>query len=679
MWKCLLAAALPFLFFSPAYAQTIPAADSLRLDSLREVVISATRSLGSRFSQPEAVRRLELSGPRVALHRTAPELLLAAPGIWVQKTNHGGGSPFLRGLTGNQTLILIDGIRLNNSTFRYGPNQYLNTVDPFALEALETLHGSGSVQYGSDAMGGVIQLLTISPGFSGRRYSSGRLLTRLATAGMEQTLRAETAWHSPKIAVHGGLSWRHFGNLLGGDTTGMQSPNDYREYALDLKGRFRAGQRLVITAAQQSLVQRHVQVFHKVALENFATNEFEPQERHLSYLRVEWSSAGRHHTILTAYRQASQEGRNSRKNGSAILRHEKDQVETLGLLWQTNSHWQKNWSSQSGIEIYRDGIGSTRTDIHQTNQNETKLRGLYPDGSIYWNYSAFSLQEWKTNRWTLQGGLRWNGFTALADDKDLGSIRFNGAALVGNAGLLRQWNRKTAAFAAVHTAFRAPNIDDMGTLGIVDFRYEIPNYSLEPEQAINSQVGIRLRDRMFEGELFLYRNKLRGLIARIRVDTQTIQGYPVYQKENTGEAYIQGVETNWLAHFGQRWLLDIGGSWQFGRDLTRREPLRRIPPLNGRIQLAYRTGRWSLAIESLGAQAQNRLAQGDKDDNRIPPGGTPGWWIANLHAGFQYRQMNLNLSFQNIFNRDYRYHGSGVNGYGRSCWLHAEWRLGTKA
>lgn len=74
-------------------------------------------------------------------------------GVFVQKTTHGAGSPFVRGLTGNQTLLLIDDIRLNNSTFRYGPNQYLNTIDAFTLGRAEVLLGSGSVQYGSDALG----------------------------------------------------------------------------------------------------------------------------------------------------------------------------------------------------------------------------------------------------------------------------------------------------------------------------------------------------------------------------------------------------------------------------------------------------------------------------------------------------------------------------------------------
>ena len=67
--------------------------------------------------------------PRAHQFRTTPESLVGTTGVFIQKTNHGGGSPFIRGLTGNQTLILIDGIRVNNSTFRYGPNQYFNTID----------------------------------------------------------------------------------------------------------------------------------------------------------------------------------------------------------------------------------------------------------------------------------------------------------------------------------------------------------------------------------------------------------------------------------------------------------------------------------------------------------------------------------------------------------------------
>jgi outer membrane receptor protein involved in Fe transport len=85
-----------------------------------------------------------------------------------------------QGLTGNQTLILIDGIRLNNSTFRYGPNQYLNTIDPYIIERIEVAKGTGSVQYGTDALGGVIHVLTKEPVFNDKK-KSGRAKRFLST------------------------------------------------------------------------------------------------------------------------------------------------------------------------------------------------------------------------------------------------------------------------------------------------------------------------------------------------------------------------------------------------------------------------------------------------------------------------------------------------------------------
>lgn len=97
--------------------------------------------------------------------RTTPEALMNQTGVWVQKTNHGGGSPIIRGLVGNQVLVLIDGIRLNNSTYRYGPNQYMNTIDPGLVDRIEAIRGSGSVLYGSDALGGVVQVISKKPTF----------------------------------------------------------------------------------------------------------------------------------------------------------------------------------------------------------------------------------------------------------------------------------------------------------------------------------------------------------------------------------------------------------------------------------------------------------------------------------------------------------------------------------
>ena len=110
-------------------------------------------------------------------------------------------------------------------------------------------------------------------------------------------------------------------------------------------------------------------------------------------------------------------------------------------------------------------------------------------------------------------------------------------------------------------------------------------------------------------------------------------------------------------------------AYAYGQNKTRNEPLRRIPPFNGRFMASWQKGRFSSSLESLFASKQDRLAGGDRDDNRIPAGGTPGWQVLNVYAGYALTKLHLNAGLQNLFNVDYRTHGSGINGVGRSAWM----------
>jgi outer membrane receptor protein involved in Fe transport len=118
--------------------------------------------------------------------------------------------------------------------------------------------------------------------------------------------------------------------------------------------------------------------------------------------------------------------------------------------------------------------------------------------------------------------------------------------------------------------------------------------------------------------------------------------------------------------------LQGGLAYTYGQNKTRNEPLRRIPPFNGRLRSTYTNSRWFAAAEFWFASKQNRLAQGDKDDNRIPPGGTPGFNVFNASVGYELKKIRIQTGLQNLFNKDYRTHGSGINGYGRSAWLHIQ-------
>jgi hemoglobin/transferrin/lactoferrin receptor protein len=141
------------------------AAEPKKTADIPEVIITATRSENLAASVPAVVKTLDKKQMEERLVRTFPEALVETPGVMIQKTANGQGSPFIRGFTGFRNLMLIDGIRFNNSTFREGPNQYWNTIDPYALDRVEVLPSQGGTLYGSDAVGGTVNAFTKDSGF----------------------------------------------------------------------------------------------------------------------------------------------------------------------------------------------------------------------------------------------------------------------------------------------------------------------------------------------------------------------------------------------------------------------------------------------------------------------------------------------------------------------------------
>lgn len=647
----------------------ITPSDSTQTKQLSEVVVTAHRSAQSAFETPATIYALDIKQLKTYQPRTTPEALQGAMGVFVQKTTHGAGSPFVRGLTGNQTLLLIDGIRLNNSTFRYGPNQYFNTIDAFTIERVEVLAGGGSVQYGSDALSGTIQVLTADVGFN--EGFSGTGIARLASAGMERSLRLETSYGGKRLAIRGGLTLRRFGNLLGGKNTGFQNPSGYDENDFDLKAKFLLKNNLTLTFAHQNVSQQNVPVYFRYQLENFFLNVFEPQRRRLTYAKWERTSENRlfkEQTLTLSY-QNTHEGRINQKNDSDTRRTETDRVGTWGFNLNNRSEVWRNASLNTGVELYRDLVNSERYDQNMKTNEIKNSRGLYPDGATYLNYSLYSLLQSNLTQWlNLTGGLRYNGFVINIPDETIGISRLTPKALVGHAGVSAKLASHSRIFANVSSGFRAPNVDDLGTLGIVDFRYEVPTNSLKPEKSITTEIGYKLQSRRASASVVYYQTNLRDLITRVKT-TQIINGLSVYQKENVEKAYINGVDANAKVEVYQNLQLYGNVSYCFGQNETKNEPMRRIPPLNGRLGVAYEQKGWFVRGEYLFAKMQDRLAQGDKDDNRIQKGGTPAWKIVNLHAGFDTKHVGINLRLENLLDEDYRTHGSGINGAGRSAWL----------
>jgi outer membrane receptor protein involved in Fe transport len=656
-----------------ANAQT----DTTKIIPIQEIIITSQRNPQEQTTIPYSVTAISRKEFDNFSPRTTPEALMSTTGVFVQKTNHGGGSPFIRGLTGNQALLLIDGIRLNNSIFRYGPNQYLNTIDAFSIGKIEVAKGTGSVQYGSDALGGTLQIFTREPqlNHSGQEFH-GSLLGKYMTGDMEKTGRAELTYSSEKMAVILGGTYRDFGDLIGGKNTGKQSPSGYTEYAFDTKVAFALKDNVQLTLANQFLRQDHVPVYHKVVLENFKLNEFDPQQRMLTYARLNIQGRKKlfNQVKLIASWQQGIEGRSSQKNGSLVLTKERDEINTVGFTADVFSKLNEIWTANSGIEVYHDQVGSTKNEFTDSGLGlYIAKRGLYPDDSNCSSYSVYTLHRLDFGKWIFDGGIRFNAFQINISDATLGEVKISPEALVFNAAAMYNFNPTHHVYATISSGFRAPNIDDMGTLGIVDFRYEIPAYELEPETSQNYELGYKLSLPKFFGTVAAYYVDLNQLITRVKVEGQMIDGYQVYKKENVEEAYIRGLEAT--AKWKPLSSLEINGgvSYTYGQSVTKNEPLRRIPPLNGRLAATYSVKKFTASAEFLFAEKQDRLAAGDKSDNRIPTGGTPGWQVVNLFTGYQLQAVKFNIGLQNLFNEDYRTHGSGINGVGRSAWISATW------
>ena len=255
-----------------AESERVAAGETREPGVLGTVVVTATSLETENFYVPYVADTL--SGDTVNVRkasRTLPEAFRETPGVHVQKTGHGQGSPFIRGFTGFRTLLLIDGVRLNNAVMRDGPNQYWTTIDPLTVSGLELVKGPSSVLHGSDAIGGTVRVMT-----RGREpleasdepdvhFGSGAHY-RFAGAEDSHAARGELSMASGpeagRLGVLGGVSYRNFGDLSGGRHTGELSNTAYDELDGDAKAIWKPEDELELVLAFQRVTQDDVPRTH---------------------------------------------------------------------------------------------------------------------------------------------------------------------------------------------------------------------------------------------------------------------------------------------------------------------------------------------------------------------------------------------------------------------------------
>ena len=351
---------------------------------------------------------------------------------------------------------------------------------------------------------------------------------------------------------------------------------------------------------------------------------------------------------------------------------ENDKVNVFGMNLETISQFTNIWKASTGVELYYDYVNSSKEIQDISSGNITYERGLYADGSTALNFSIYSLHNIYFGKTDLNFGLRYNTNSIDIEDGTFGDVKISPMAFTGHVSAQYHLTNFLRIIGRVNTAYRTPNINDLSSFGSFDYGIEVPNEDLDPERSINFEAGIKAKSNSVTGSLFVYRNNLVNLIDRVRTTyngDSTYNGENVYTKVNVGEAYIQGIEGDILYQLSKTFSIYSNLNYTYGQNVSKNEPMRRIPPLFGNLSLNYNKFPLKLSLEFLFAAEQDLLSSGDIDDHRIPDGGTPGWKVLNFYSSYKINPFMLSVGFLNVFDEAYRIHGSGISGIGRSIFI----------
>lgn len=668
-----------------ALPQDLKSLAELDLAQLTEIpIVSAARHEQSRFGSPRSVSVITGEEIRRRNYRSVPEAVATVAGVYLQQTNYGGGSPIIRGMVGNRILLLINGIRMNNSTYRLGPNQYLNQIDIDQVERIEVVRGAGSVLYGSDAFGGVINVITRSaPNPKDGAEFSGSARVRFGTANASGVGRAEVVGARGPLAILGGFSQSQFGDLHAGGSRGLQRYTGYGQTAGDLSAVLALGAKKTITGGVMRLKQFDVDRTDVLQAGSDLKQVWNPQGRDQVYIRYEQNDLARfadNFQATLSFTRPFEDLRRVQASAPTVERFLTDRVSTAALSLQFTTAIDAHVVTY-GAEASSDWIDSQRIDIDLRTGKNSPKPGNYVDGSRFRSLAFFVQDEVRVSkRLDAVFGARYDRFRLRAESQDsmVGAVSTDAgsAALIGSAHILYKLNSTFSAVAGVSQGFRAPNIDDSTILGGSGSRFEIPNAHLNPERSVNLEYGIRAHGKTGNVSFVFFNDRYRDLIDRgpallngLSYLDRNNNGRKdsgeedIYQRQNISRARVAGTEVEAMLNLAEGWTLTQFLTWTRGTDVTLDQPLTRIPPLNGASRLTWQSRR-ALWIEGalVAASSQHRLAPADKTDIRIGPGGTAGYAALHLRAGFNRSFLaGFSVSLENVTNRQYRFHGSGLD------------------
>ncbi len=551
--------------------------------TMEEITVTATRAEKYPFNTPNSVSVLNLTQLERSNVEHASNLLRDSVGVIAQETTVGQGSPILRGLTGYQTAIQVDWVRLNNSTFRSGPNQYTATVAPEMLERAEVLLGSSSMLYGSGALGGVVSFFTkevpIDPAQKTLAIQP-RLLARYSTATQERLGRLEVTGNQGRFGFIAGGGVRFYGDVNPGSgydlhyknrkyeiVDGMpngvklytydqigelskdeipdrwlvdkEGPLGWSAYDADAKIAYQLNDTSTVNIAYQMWRQPQTPRYDKIAPQEFDEFFFEPQNRDLVYANYILNPVGKSidRFRVTASYHRQKEGRNEVILDATSRQQRYDTVNTIGLSAQAISTILPRQRLVGGGEFYLDMLQSQtiKTSLKTGKEDINNSLGRFISGSQFWDASLYFQDEIMLHdrvELTLGGRATFYQTTADLSVRDPTFDIFNkfDNSLTGSAGLVVGLTEYLNFVSSFGTAFRAPSLNDTTAVEVTNEGVTAPSPDLSPETSWTAEVGFKAQHAFFRGALTFFYSKVSGLVARKPVqEAYQEKGEPIPQ------------------------------------------------------------------------------------------------------------------------------------------------------
>ena len=614
--------------------------------SVSEMVVTASRWGENQAKTSSRITKLNLKELGLLEPQTSADLLESTGYVFVQKSQFAGGSPQLRGFGTNRVMIVVDGVRMNNAIFRSGNLQNVISLDGNSLESAEIQFGPGSVIYGSDAIGGVMNFTTklakYSPD-STRSFVKTKLFTRYSSASNESTSHLGFNYGRKKWAFFTGATFSRFGDLKTGkygnnsflrptyqstvngvDTTianndpRLQINSGYAQFNILQKISFKPNEKWEVNygfnfskSTDAPRYDRLIQDADGDGQLDKAEWYYGPQEwmmHRITVLNTPENKKIYHNLRITAAYQKQLESRHDRKMGSNQIRHQFETVNALSLNVDFTKKIKKRTTIYYGTEGVFNKVGSNAYRESITDGTQDVINPRYPNNSIWQTYGVYANLKFElTEKWIFNTGARYSVYGINAEfDTSLFAfpvtrLSNSNSALNGTVGLVYNPNNKMRLYLNVSTGFRAPNIDDIGK--VFDSEHGsviVPNIDLKPEYAYNAEIGfVKTFSGVVKVDGAVYYTYLYDALARSAFlfggeDSILYEGVmsQVLAVQNISNAYVYGVQGGVEILLGKGFSIKSMISYQKGFEYSLDSmgyfPKTHVAPTFGRTSLSFK-------------------------------------------------------------------------------------------